>query len=147
MIAKEWTLSGLSVELKRDRRTIAKSIDKGNVQPVRADNKAKYYRMADVVAALFDVGDLNLEQERAKLTQEQTRKTKRLNDLEERKVISREEVIDQLQQVSRQAVAILEALPLNIKRRVPILKARDIGYIRLEIAKSRNLMADIEVNE
>jgi hypothetical protein len=47
----DWTVSGLSVELGIDRRTIGKKI--ANVAPVRIDGKSKYYRMADVVAAIY----------------------------------------------------------------------------------------------
>lgn len=148
MIAQEWTISGLSVELDRDRRTIARAIGKGNVRPVREDGRAKHYRMADVVTALFATGgELDLEQERALLAREQSRKLKRENDVEEGKVIPLETMVDVLQQVSKQAVSILDALPLNIKRRVPQLKAKDITFIRSEIAKSRNAIANIRVGQ
>ena len=86
------------------------------------------------------------DEERTRLIAAQADKIERENAIEEREVIKFAEVVETLQHISRQAVAILEALPLNIKRRVPALKARDIEYIKLEIAKSRNLIAKIELN-
>lgn len=147
MIIREWTINGLSVELQRDRRTIAKAIGKGNVGAIRADAKAKYYHMADVVNALYDTGELDLVQERAQLAREQTRRLVRENAKADRELISHEEVVDTLQHISKQCVSILEALPLNIKRRVPQLKARDIEYVRLEINKARNLIANVEIKK
>jgi len=81
------------------------------------------------------------------IDEEKYRKIKRENDIEERGVIPLEEIVDVLQAVSKQAVSILEALPLNIKRRVPMLKAKDIEYIQLEIAKCRNAVGNIEVSQ
>ena len=72
---QEWTISGLSVELGIDRRTIGKRI--AGVKPIRADGKSKYYKMADVVAALFiEPGTAEKEKidyytERARLTKAQ----------------------------------------------------------------------------
>ena len=50
--AKEWTLSGLSVELRMDHRGLSKKIE--DVKPCRENKRSKFYRMADVVRALVD---------------------------------------------------------------------------------------------
>ena len=50
--AKEWTLSGLSVELRMDHRGLSKKIE--DVKPSRENKRSKFYRMADVVRALVD---------------------------------------------------------------------------------------------
>ena len=50
--AKEWTLSGLSVELRMDHRGLSKKIE--DVKPCRENKRSRFYRMADVVRALVD---------------------------------------------------------------------------------------------
>lgn len=70
----EWTVNKLSLELKRDRRTIGKAISSGGVKPIRKKGRVKYYSLADVVNALFNTGELDLEQERAKLAKKQQEK-------------------------------------------------------------------------
>ncbi len=50
--AKEWTLSGLSVELRMDHRGLSKKIE--DVAPCRTTKRSKFYRMADIVRALID---------------------------------------------------------------------------------------------
>jgi phage terminase Nu1 subunit (DNA packaging protein) len=88
---------------------------------------------------------LALQEEKALESRERRRKLKRENDIADGKVITIEKAEDVLCEISRQAVSILEALPMNIKRRCPQLRGKDIEYIKLEIAKSRNLVADIHV--
>lgn len=50
--AKEWTLSGLSVELRMDHRGLSKKIE--DVKTCRETKRSKFYRMADIVRALID---------------------------------------------------------------------------------------------
>ena len=74
----KYTVSGLSAELKRDRRTIGTIIEEGGVEPCaigKTKSKIKYYRMADVVNAMMGDQNLDLTQERAKLTKKQAEKT------------------------------------------------------------------------
>ena len=140
----------MSVELNMDRRTIGKHLT--GLTPCGITGRSKLYYMADVVAAIYAKPDrqgkeeaLDLDKEKALVNQERARQLKRENDVEERVLIPIEELTSVLSGVSAQAVSILDALPLNIKRRVPMLKARDIEYIKKEIAKSRNSIAKIEV--
>jgi phage terminase Nu1 subunit (DNA packaging protein) len=75
MTPQDWTISGLSVELGVDRRTLAKRL--ADVTPVREDGKSQYYRMKDAVAAVYQSGDDtgSYEQERTRLTKAQADKT------------------------------------------------------------------------
>ena len=50
--AKEWTLSGLAVELRMDHRGLSKKIE--DVKACRETKRSKFYRMADIVRALID---------------------------------------------------------------------------------------------
>lgn len=95
----------------------------------------------------INTDELDLSQERALLAREQTRRLERENDLEEKNLITSEQVIELLQFVSKQAATIFDNVPANIKRRVPHLKAKDVNYIRTEIAKARNKFADIRFGD
>jgi len=143
--AQEWTISGLSVELKKDRRILARIIDDANLDPVRVEGRSRYYRMADVVQAMIGGEALDLETERALLAQEQTRRLKRENDEAEGELLRRELFVELLQDASRQAVSLLETIPLDLKRRFPETKTREIEFVKLTIAKVRNAVAAIEV--
>jgi len=79
-----------------------------------------------------------------KLTNEQARKLERENDIEEKKVIPASDVVDLLQSVSKEAARIFDNIPIQIKRRVPSLKSKDIEWLKLTIAKARNKFADME---
>lgn len=78
MIAKDWTLSGLSVELGIDRRTLAKRLEGLTPASQRRVGKRteRYYRMAAVLEHLANPeGEtLDLTQERAKLARLQSQK-------------------------------------------------------------------------
>lgn len=133
-------------------RTIKKRLADAGLQPISQgkSGEAIFFESTAALPILYgktnDEGKLDLSQERAFLAREQSRRLQRENDIEERKVIALDELMNVLQEVSRQAVAILDALPLNIKRRVPALKNKDLEWLRKEVARSRNLMAAIRVN-
>ncbi len=148
LTAKLWTISAIAVELRMDKRTIGEIItEAGILSHKKKQSRYEYYYIADVVNAWMGRSGLDLTQERAQLAKEQTRRLQRENNIEERKVIPASEMVDILQVVSKQIVSILEALPLNIKRKVPMLKAKDIEYVKLEIAKCRNACGGIKVRE
>ncbi len=70
LTAQEWTVSGLSVELGLDRRTLGKHL-KG-VKPIREAGKSKYYYMAQVVQVLRGSSEAgSYEEERTRLTKAQ----------------------------------------------------------------------------
>ena len=71
MISKDWSISGLAVELNTDRRGLARSLE--GLQPHEEKQVGKtvqrFYKMAAVIAHLYKSGntDLDLTQERARL--------------------------------------------------------------------------------
>ncbi|MBT8361838.1 MAG: hypothetical protein KJO32_12870, partial [Deltaproteobacteria bacterium] len=83
MQLREWTVNALSVELRRDRRLINKVIANSGIKPTRENKRSRFYRIAEIVNALCESGELNLEQERAKLAKEQREKV-RLQNKEKR---------------------------------------------------------------
>src|SRR4051812_38098842 len=93
--AQEWTVNGLSVELKLDRRTVAKRLEK--VTPCRTEGVAKYYRMVDAAPALLapemrgsrvsaDGEVMDFDAERTRLTKEQADRLERERKRDEREL-------------------------------------------------------------
>ena len=137
-----WTVSKFSVEFGVDRRTLDRVIADAGVKPIKEDPKSKYYRIRDVFEALkYGSDKLDLSQEKAQEARERCRRTKRENDVAEELVAPIEDLRDALEKVSVQVASQLDALPLNLKKRCPALTARDIEFIKKEIAKCRNAMA------
>jgi len=98
MIAQEWTVSGLSVELGVDRRTIAKRLS--GVTPVRTEGKSNYYLMADVVRAIYADQDAgSLEAERTRLTKAQADKTELEVETMRKNLLPADEVLKAWQQM------------------------------------------------
>nr|BDD47098.1 hypothetical protein 15 [Desulfobulbaceae bacterium] len=101
MQPQKWSVSGLSVELGRDRRTIDRAIADAHIEPVDKQGKSKLYRMADVVEALYAKDRLDLSEERAALARAQRIKIERENQLAvERKMIPQEDVEAAFKQLS-----------------------------------------------
>jgi len=142
---QEWSISALAVELRRDKRTIATIIDEGGVQPCRKTKTKKWYRLAEVVGAMVGSEELDLQQEKAKLAVEQTRRIKLQNDIEEGNYASVDELSEALEGACKIISSHLEALPLTLKKRNPNLTGKDIEIIRKEIAKCRNAAGDAVV--
>ncbi len=111
--------------------------------------KPSSYDTADVHKWLLNgaTGDeLDLQAERAKLAVEQTREKKRNNDIEENLVAPIEILSEVLASVCSQIASTLNSLPLTLKKQCPALTARDIDYIKKEIAKCRNLAASTSID-
>ena len=133
------------MELKRDKRTVAEIINNANIKPVRAKGSYKYYKLADIVNAMIGNEDLDLNQEKAKESVERQRKLKIENDLKEGLLVSTDLVTEVLARVGKQIIAVLDSIPLNVKKRVPVLEGKDIDFIRKEIAKARNTIAAMDL--
>lgn len=142
----EWTVSKIAMELGVDRRTLDRVILEQGVEPQREGSRSKYYRLKPIFEALkYGSDKLDLSQEKARESRERQRKFKRENDIEESLVAPIEELRAALEKVSGQAASILDALPLNIKKRCPLLTSRDIEFMKKEIAKCRNAIADTKI--
>ncbi len=91
MTPQLWSLSGLEVELGRDRRMIGKAL--AGVDPDDGSGKTKRWFMKTVIAAMYLSGDdLDLTEERARLAKEQADKTEMENAVRRRDVLERGEV-------------------------------------------------------
>ena len=132
-------------------RTIKKRFRDAGLEHAGKSGKRFLFESKDALPVLygndFQAERLNLEQERALLAQEQTRRLKRENDEAEGKLLRRELFVELLQDASRQAVSLLETIPLDLKRRFPETKTREIEFVKLTIAKVRNAIAAIRVGK
>ncbi len=94
MTAQHWSISGLSVELKLDRRTLAKRLQ--GLEPDSEDKRAKYYLMASVIEHLYINSEnekLDLAQEQALLAQARRKKIEAENDLMSGQLCNTDEMI------------------------------------------------------
>lgn len=142
-------LSGLTGQ---SYRTIKKRLTDAGIRPVQDPKKpgcAILFESSEALPVLYgvtsDADQLDLSQERAVLAQEQTRKLKLENDLKEGHLVSTDLVTRTLVQVGKRIIAILDSIPLNIKKRVPVLEGKDVDFIRKEIAKARNAIANMDL--
>lgn len=90
---------------------------------------------------------IDLQKERALLAAEQRRKLKRENDVEEKLLAPVDLLTDALASTGRQIVAILESLPLTMKRYCPEITGDQITLVKKSIAKCRNSIADMKLDD
>lgn len=90
-------------------------------------------------------GELVLVDERARLASEQADRVA-MQNARDRKLLAPVSVITEcLARVSRQVVGILEAIPIDIKRRDPTIGAEALEIITREIVRARQLASKIEI--
>lgn len=89
-------------------------------------------------------GDLDLVQERARLAKEQADKVAMLNERmrKESAPVWLLEVV--LASVGRQIAGVLEAIPINIKRKSDDIPTAVLEFITREVTTARNLAASVE---
>ncbi len=80
------------------------------------------------------------------LEKEKHRKAKRENDIEEGEVAPIELLTVALEKTAAQIIPIMDAMPLEMKRRNPKLTGHDIQLVKKSIAKCRNIMADTKID-
>ena len=70
-----YSVHGNAQRLKRDRSTINRIIVEKSLVPYAEKGRSKYFHISEIVSAMSDSEELDLQQERAKLTKKQTEKT------------------------------------------------------------------------
>lgn len=100
--AQLWTLSGLEVELERDRRTLAKLLEALPADEQETDKGGRVHRkwkMARVVGYLVDKSspeDLDLDDERARLASQQADRIEMENEVRRGELVDLKVVADEL---------------------------------------------------
>jgi phage terminase Nu1 subunit (DNA packaging protein) len=103
--------------------------------------------MREQAAGRASTGDLDLVTERAALARAQREKIEMQNEVtrgNQAPVMLLEEV---LTKVASKIAGILDAIPGMVRRRIPGLKAEDIELITGEIAKARNTVATMSLQD
>ena len=124
---QKWSLSGLSVELGIDRRTLAKRLD--GLEPCSADKRAKYYYMESVHKHLIKAVQSVQGEEATKVRQEKTK----LEMMEIELGLLKDEVIyvDELEDYLFPMISNIRAKLLGLSRIAPKLATTN-DIIKLE---------------
>lgn len=105
--------------------------------------------LRDVAAGRSQSGEggLNLSDERARLAAAQADKVEMENEVMRGELAPVSVLERVLSHAANKVVALLDTLPGAIKRRVPALTESDVGFVRREIARMRNEIADLTLED
>lgn len=133
------------------------AFDKWGVKPFKREGRQLFYRVQDVIdnrvehelkksTNRVNCGSevIDLERERAMLTQQQRITQQIKNEILEGKAIPVDAARDVLARILSQVGATLDSLPPNIKRRHPEIEQRIIDFIKSEIIKHQNEAANLD---
>ncbi|QJR79615.1 hypothetical protein CA267_001790 [Alteromonas pelagimontana] len=147
-----------------NKKTMAEScgistqaFDKWGVKPYRKDGRQQLYRVQDVIENRIEKelkknnnrvnhgGEtIDVELERALLTQQQRITQEIKNEILEGRAIPVEAARDILAKILSQVGATLDSLAPNIKRRHPEIEQRIIDFIKSETIKHQNEAANLD---
>ncbi len=103
--------------------------------------------LREVAAGRLASGDLDLATERARLAREQADKIAMQNAQTRRELAPVVMMTEVLAKAGARVAGILDAIPGQVRRRLPQLPAAEIENITREIAKARNLCAAIRLDD
>src|SRR5471030_1147909 len=103
--------------------------------------------LREQAAGRYAAGELDLAQERALLAREQRIKIEMINAERRRELAPVALLEATCARVGRRVSAILEAIPSQVKRRLPHLPASDVDAIETEITRARNTAAAMRLDE
>ncbi|KRB73455.1 terminase small subunit [Noviherbaspirillum sp. Root189] len=115
-------------------------------QPVGEWLKSYCLHLREQAAGRAAAGELDLAGERAALAKVQRERIEMQNAVTRKQLAPVNVIEEVLARVGRQIVGILEAIPVQLKRRSS-LTAEDLDFITRELVKARNLAANIELED
>jgi len=137
----------------RSRPTLEKYITEAGVKPVRVDGRNRYFDSRDLLTfklmqsdSARTSTDYDLEEERARETKERADNLELKNAQLRRELIPVDLMSWTLGGLGSQISAILESIPVKLKRRMPKLGAAEVDIIKTEVAKCQNSCADLSVD-
>ena len=125
-----------------------------NVEPVGKIGRISYYTCEDVISNRVTkresgqtrtARNYTMDDERARLTSEQADNMKLKNAQLRRELAPIGLLRDILGDAGHQIAAILAAVPLNVKKRIPRLATSEVELIKREIVKAQNVASNIQV--
>lgn len=112
------------------------------------DWRVRYLRkLREEAAGRAAAGGIDLATERARLAREQADKIAMQNAQSRNELAPVVLMTEVLAKAGARAAAILEAIPGQVRRRIPSLPASEIQNIEKEIVKARNLCAAISLQD
>lgn len=112
---------------------------------IEANGKGKPSKYDTVAVHKWLLGSSADEDFSALLDEERYRKLKRENDIEDELVAPVSTLTEAIEKMAVQIIPIMDALPLEMKRRNPQLTGHDIMLAKKSIAKCRNLVAEVSI--
>lgn len=104
------------------------------------------FHLREQAAGRAAAGDLDLAAERAALARVQRERIEMQNALTRRELAPIATLELALATIGRKVAAVLESIPVNIKRRSKNLTAEDIEILTTEITRARNIAATAQLD-
>ena len=104
-------------------------------------------RLREEAAGRYSAGELDLTEERARLARAQSERIEMELAVRRGELVHTSAVTERLADAAAQIAAILDSIPVKLKRESPHLTATDIDIVKREIAKARNLAAEVQVDD
>jgi len=137
----------------RSRVTVEKYITEKGIQPIRVDGRNRVFNSEELLSFKLmekEVSrpstDIDWDAERARETKERADNLELKNAQLRRELIPVELMSWTLGNIGAQISAVLESIPVKLKRRMARLGAAEVDIIKGEIAKCQNIAADIKVD-
>ena len=146
----ELSLNQISDLTGKTYRTVKGRLDNGGLSPVGKKGRSILYDSKKALACVYGKvksDEIDLQTERALLAAEQRRKLQRENDIEEKLLAPVSLLTDALINTGKQIIPILDSLPLTMKRYWPEITGDQITMVKKSIAKCRNAIADMELDD
>ncbi len=125
------------------------AFSKWNIEPVKKSGRETFFYLPDIIDyRLSRETDetLSLTKARTELAAQQADGHKMKNAVSRRELAPVELLTFALADMASQAISILDSLPLRLKKKCPKLTARDIEFLRKEIIKTQNIIADTKLS-
>lgn len=132
------------------QRTVSELLSRGIIaegEPAGAWLHAYCDHLRSVAAGRAAAGDLDLATERALLARAQRIRIETDNAIRAGELAPAYLLEQVLSKAGARVASIFDAIPGQIKRRVPVLPASAIDHIRTEIAKARNIAASVSLDD
>ena len=137
----------------RNRVTVEKYITQKGIKPIRVEGRKRVFDSEELLSfklmekeAARPSSDIDWDTERARETKERADNLELKNAQLRRELIPVELMSWTLGNIGAQISAVLESIPVKLKRRMARLGASEVDIIKGEIAKCQNIAADIKVD-
>ena len=100
-------------------------------------------RLREMAAGRYSAGDLDLTEERARLARAQSERIEMENAVKRGELAPIDTLRDAIIPAMTQISALMDAIPVKLKREAPHLTATDLEIVKREIASAMNLAAQV----